>query len=48
LRDLVEKEKVLLAELEEAKNNEGAEVDPKAKGKPKASKSPEEIQAEMK
>jgi len=48
LRDLVEKEKVLLAELEEAKNNEGAEVDPKAKGKPKATKSPEDIQAEMK
>lgn len=47
MRDLVEKEKELLQQLEDAKANEGAEVDPKAKGKPKATKSPEEIQEEI-
>lgn len=49
LRDLVEKEKELLVQLEEAKANDGAEVDPKAKGGKgaKATKSPEEIQEEI-
>lgn len=49
LRDLFEKEKELLVQLEEAKANDGAEVDPKAKGGKgaKAAKSPEEIQDEI-
>jgi len=49
LRDLFEKEKELLVQLEEAKANDGAEVDPKAKGGKgaKATKSPEEIQGEI-
>ena len=49
LRDLVEKEKELLIQLEESKANDGAEADPKAKGGKgaKATKSPEEIQEEI-
>ena len=48
MRELVEKEKELLVQLEEAKASEGQEVDPKAKGKgAKATKTPEEIEAEI-
>ena len=50
MRELVEKEKELLQQLEEAKGNDGAEVEVKGKGgkgAAKASKSPEEIQEEI-
>jgi adenylate kinase family enzyme len=47
LRDKIQKESDLLEQLEEAKNGDPADADPKAKGK-KAGKAPEEIEAEIK
>jgi len=40
MKDNILKEKELLEHLEEAKANEGAEADPKGKGRVKANKSP--------
>lgn len=50
MRELVEKEKELLAQLEEAKASDGVEVEAKGKGGKgggKAAKTPEEIQDEI-
>ena len=47
MRARIAKEAELLEQLEEAKANEGAEVDPKAKGKPKAVKSVQEVKDEL-
>ena len=44
----MDKEDGLLKELEEAKVNETAEVDPKAKGKAKAVKSSQDVKDEIK
>ena len=47
MRNRMAKETELLEQLEEAKQNEGTEVDPKGKGKPKAVKSAQEVQEEL-
>lgn len=41
------KETELFEQLEDAKQNEGADVDPKGKGKVKAAKSVQEVQEEL-
>ena len=47
MRENIAKEKDLLEHLEEAKQNEGADADPKKGKQTKASKSPQEIQQEL-
>lgn len=48
LRDKIQKEKDLLEQLDEAKNGDPADADPKAKGKKGGGKTPEEIEADIK
>lgn len=47
MRETIAKQNELNEQLEEARANEGVEVDPKAKGKGKATKSVAEIEAEI-